>query len=168
MLLNGIYLDTNQFKKSTSSRTFAAAALLEDWGANMQETLSIMKISSGTNEKIMKIVSESKEVKPGYWLSYTSDVVPIDVVSMAADEILKIEGRKAAFVVAQLPKKSQSDGTVYKLSARSMNVNVQLIAEAVGGGGHFNAAAAVSDSKTNESLESFVDNITQAIISTKE
>ena len=32
----------------------------------MQETLSIMKISSGTNEKIMKIVSESKEVKPGY------------------------------------------------------------------------------------------------------
>lgn len=168
MLLNGICLDTNQFKKSTSSRTFAAASLLEDWGASVEETLSLMKISAETNEKIIQIISKCKEIKPGYWLSYTSEIIPIDVVSMAADEILKIEGRKAAFVVAQLPKASEASAPIYKLSARSIGVNVQLIAEAVGGGGHFNAAAAVSDAKANETLETFVDNITQAIISSKE
>lgn len=168
MLLNGIFLDTNQFRKSTSSRTFAAASLLEDWGASIEETLILMKIPTETNEKIMRIVSQSKEIKPGYWLSYTNEVIPIDVVSIAADEILKIEGRKASFVVAQLPKTSSSSSAVYKLSARSIGVNVQLIAEAVGGGGHFNAAAATSDSSANESLEAFVDNIIQAIISSKE
>lgn len=168
MLLNGIFLDTNQFRKSTSSRTFAAASLLEDWGANVEQTLELMKIPTETNEKIMRIVSQSKEVKPGYWLSYTSEIIPIDIVSIAADEILKIEGRKASFVVAQLPKASATSNPVYKLSARSIGVNVQLIAEAVGGGGHFNAAAATSDSAANESLKAFVDNIIQAIISSKE
>lgn len=169
LLLNGIYLDTNQFKKSTTSRTFMAASLLDDWGANVEETLSIMKISQETNEKIIELLSKSKEVKPGYWLSYTSDIVPIDVISITADEILKIEGRKAAFVIAQLPSSSPSKNPVYKLSARSNGgVNVQLIAEAVGGGGHFNSAAALSDSNTNESLDTFVDNVVQSIISSKE
>lgn len=168
MLLNGIFLDTNQFRKSTSSRTFAAASLLEDWGANIEETLVLMKIPLEVNEKIMKIVSRSKEIKPGFWLSYTDEIIPIDVVSIAADEILKIEGRKASFVIAQLPKASSSDNPVYKLSARSIGVNVQLIAEAVGGGGHFSAAAATSDSSANESLDAFVDNVIQAIISSRE
>lgn len=170
MLLNGIYLDTNQFKKSTTSRTFAAASMLDDWGASIEESQSLMKISQDTNEKIIQLLSKSKEVKPGYWLSYTSEIIPIDVISMAADEILRIEGRKAAFVIAQLPQtSSNSNNPTYKLSARSIGgVNVQLIAEAVGGGGHFNAAAAVSDSNANESLETFVDNIIQSIVSVKE
>ena len=168
MLLNGIFLDTNQFRKSTSSRTFAAASLLEDWGANIDETLELMKIPFDINQTIIQIVSKSKEIKPGYWLSYTDEIIPIDVISIAADEILKIEGRKASFVVGQLPKASPSDNPVYKLSARSIGVNVQLIAEAVGGGGHFNAAAATSDSSVNETLDTFVDNIIQAIVSSKE
>lgn len=168
MLLNGIFLDTNQFRKSTSSRTFAAVSLLEDWGANIDETLELMKIPFDISQKISQIVSKSKEIKPGYWLSYTDEIIPIDVISIAADEILKIEGRKASFVVGQLPKASPSDNPVYKLSARSIGVNVQLIAEAVGGGGHFNAAAAMSDSNVNETLDTFVDNIIQAIVSSKE
>ena len=167
-LLNGIYLDTNQFRKAVSSRTFAAASLLESWGANVDESISLLKISSSVNEKIIKIVSKAKEIKPGYWLSYTNEIIPIDVISMGADEILKIEGRKASFVVAQLPMEKGSEHPIYKLSARSMGVNVQLIAEAVGGGGHFNAAAAVSDQKANETLDNFIDNIIQAIISSKE
>lgn len=168
LLLNGIYLDTNMFKKSTSSRTFAAASILEDHGARIDEAISLMRISQETNEKIISIVSKCKEVKPGYWISYVEDIVPIDIVSMAADEILKIEGRKAAFVIAQLPKQNANDNNTYKLSARSTNVNVQLIAEAVGGGGHFNSAAAVSDSKNGEQFKTFVDNVIQAIVSSKE
>ncbi|TNK91629.1 hypothetical protein C4M98_06590, partial [Mycoplasmopsis pullorum] len=64
-------------------------------------------------------------------------------------------GRHASFVVAKL-----SGTNKYKLSARGMNTNVQVICEAVGGGGHFSTAAAV----TNEPLDVFVDNIKQAIV----
>ncbi len=168
LLLNGIYLDTNQFKKSTSSRTFAAASVLEEWGANIEETISVMRISQEVSESIAKIVSQSREIKPGFWLSAIKDIVSIDTISMAADDMLKIEGRKAVFVIAQLPKTKQSNYPVYKLSARSFGVNVQLIAEAVGGGGHFDAAAALSDFEKNETFEVFVDNVTQSIISFKE
>ena len=49
------------------------------------------------------------------------------------------------------------------MSARSINVNVQIISELVGGGGHFSASAAT----TTESLQTFKDNIIQAVISTR-
>lgn len=168
MLLNGIYLDTSQFRKNVSTRTFFAASLLEDWGANVEESISILKISQETNELLNRILSNIQEVKPGYCLAVYPEEVPSDVIAMAADEILKIAGRKAAFVIAKQTDNSLFGKNIYKLSARSIKVNVQLIAEAVGGGGHFNAAAAISDFKANESLETFVDNVIQAIISTKE
>ena len=168
MLLNGIYLDTSLFRKSVSSRTFLAASLLEEWGANVEESISILKIDQSTHNTINKILLNLQEVKPGYWLAVYPDEAPSDVVAIAADEILKIAGRKAAFVIAKQPKHSSFENDTFKLSARSIGVNVQLIAEAVGGGGHFNAAAAVSDTKSKESLEVFVDNVIQAIVSTKQ
>ena len=168
MLLNGIYLDTSLFRKSVSSRTFMAASLLEEWGADVEESISILKISQETNNILNKMLLNLQEVKPGYWLAVYPDVAPSDVVAMAADEILKISGRKAAFVIAKQPKESSFEHDSFKLSARSIGVNVQLIAEAVGGGGHFNAAAAISDAAAKEPLEIFVDNVIQAIVSTKQ
>lgn len=167
MLLNGIYLDTSQFKKSVSSRTFFAASILEEWGAKAEESIAILKISQEINKTVNKILSNLQEIKPGYWLASYSEVVSSDVVAIAADEILRIDGRKAAFVIAKQPKNSYFENDSFKLSARSVGVNVQLIAEAVGGGGHFNSAAAISDAKAKETLETFTDNVIQAIISTK-
>lgn len=167
LLLNGIYLDTLKFEKSTSSRTFIAASLLEEWGASPIEASSTLKISETSNEIINKILSTLKEVKPGYWLAAYKGTVPSDVVSIAAEEILKIEGRKAAFVIAKQPKKSKLEPDIFKLSARSIDINVQIIVEAVGGGGHFNSAAALSDAKVKESFETFTSNVIQAIVSAK-
>lgn len=167
LLLNGIYLDTLKFEKTTSSRTFVAASLLEEWGASPIEASSILKISESSNEIISKILSTLKEVKPGYWLAAYRDTVPSDVVSIAAEEILKIEGRKAAFVIAKQPKKTKFEPDVFKLSARSIDINVQIIVEAVGGGGHFNSAAALSDGEAKETFETFTSNVIQAIVSTK-
>lgn len=93
--------------------------------------------------------------------------MPVDVISIAADEILRIAGRKAAFVIAKQPKNVSNNKDIYKLSARGIDTNVQIIAEAVGGGGHYAAAAAVSDFRSNESLELFTDNVIQAIVSSK-
>ncbi|MGY6171754.1 GGDEF domain-containing protein [Candidatus Mycoplasma pogonae] len=157
-LLNGIYMDTNQFQKSISNKTFNAAALLYEWGAKAQESVDILKISEEVSGQIRKLLSTLSEVKPGFFLAYTNDELPPDVVSIAADEILRIKDRKAAFVVARYDKKN------YKLSARGIETNVQIIVESLGGGGHFSAAAVISE---NESLDQFITNIKQAIVSVK-
>ncbi|WP_143823622.1 DHH family phosphoesterase [Mycoplasmopsis agassizii] len=160
MLLNGIYMDTNQFQKSTSGPTFNAAALLEFRGASAIEAVELLKVSEENNKIIKKLVDDIKEIKTGFFISYTSNEVPEDIVSIAADEMLRISGRKAVFVIAKIP---HSNPALYKMSARGIKTNVQIIAEAVGGGGHYAAAAAVS----NEEIEKFVDNIVQAIVSVK-
>ncbi len=167
MLLNGLYMDSNQFQKSTSSKTFFAASLLGEWGAKSENSIEILKISNEIDQLIKKILSNLKEIKPGYWLTSYNEVVPSDVVSMAADEILRIDDRRAAFVIAKQAKQHNLENDVFKLSARGIKTNVQVIAEEVGGGGHFSAAAAFSDAKSKETIEIFTDNVIQAIISNK-
>nr|WP_318029905.1 DHHA1 domain-containing protein [Mycoplasmopsis bovis] len=137
MLLNGIYLDTLQFTKKVNARTFIVfAGWLEEKGANSAKSSEILKIDEDTWNDVNDLLSNIQEVKPGYFLAYKDIPLTNDVISIASEEILKISGRKASFVIAKLK------GTkFYKMSARGLDVNVQLIAEAVGGGGHFGTAA---------------------------
>ncbi|VEU70398.1 GGDEF domain-containing protein [Mycoplasmopsis glycophila] len=154
VLLSGIYLDTTIFTKAITPRTFQAAAWLESKGANGIKSSQMLKIDEETNKQINEIIANVAEIKKGYYLAYTDQECSNDVISIAANEILKIEGRLASFVVAKLK------GTkYYKLSARGIETNVQIICEAVGGGGHFSTAAATS----GEDLETFIDNIKHAI-----
>ena len=160
MMLNGIFLDTMQFQKATSSRTFQAAAFLENHGALASLSTELLKNSEEDAKLIAQIVNAAKEVKPGYYVASYAGEVGGDIISKAADEILRTSGRKAAFAIAKIPKSKK-----FKLSARGLETNVQIIAEAVGGGGHFGAAAAVSD----EPLNIFTENVVQAIVTmTKE
>nr|WP_237076632.1 DHHA1 domain-containing protein [Mycoplasma phocoeninasale] len=108
---------------------------------------------------VQELLENLQEVKSGYYLAYKNIEASTDMISIATDEILRVNGRKAAFVVAKLPGVKK-----YKMSARGNGVNVQLIAELVGGGGHFGTAAAES----SESMELFIDNIKQAIVSVKD
>ncbi|AWX69465.1 DHH family phosphoesterase [[Mycoplasma] anseris] len=158
LLLDGIYLDTNRFQKQTSSKTFHACSLLQNWGATTDLSVDSLKIDERIYHVVNQLLQNLQEVRPGYYLAYRDIEAPIDVISIASDEILRVQGRKAAFVVAKLPGTNK-----YKMSARGINTNVQIIAEAINGGGHFGAAAAVSD----EPLELFVDNIKQAIVSVR-
>ncbi len=155
MMLNGIYLDTMQFQKSTSARTFEASAYLEKRGAKGKNSIEVLKNSEEETNVIAEILANVSEVKPGYFISSYAGAVGGDIVSKAADEMLRTSGRKAAFVIAKVPDKK-----AFKLSARGLDTNVQLIAEAVGGGGHFGAAAAVS----NEPLNIFTENVRHAIV----
>ncbi|VEU75782.1 putative bifunctional signaling protein/50S ribosomal protein L9 [Mycoplasmopsis maculosa] len=159
MLLNGIYLDTLQFTKHVNSRTFQAASWLEEKGANSSLSSEALKIDKETQEKVDELLKNMYEVKEGYFLASKDISLSNDVISVAAEQILRISGRKAAFVVAKL-----ENTNTYKLSARGINVNVQLIAEEVGGGGHYSTSAATS----SESFDVFKDNIIQAIVSAKD
>ncbi|MEE3928192.1 DHH family phosphoesterase [Mycoplasmopsis ciconiae] len=155
MLMNGIYLDTGQFTKSITPRAFSAASWLESKGARGAISTEILKIDEKTSNLVNELLENIHEVKKGYFLAYKDIEVSNDTISIAADEILKISGRVAGFVVAK-----QAGTNNYKLSARGIKTNVQIICEAVGGGGHFGTAAAV----TNEPLDIFIDNIKQAIV----
>ena len=159
MLLNGIFLDTSSFTKSVSARTYTAASFLESQGADSAIASEIMKVSEEASSYIKLILDNLQEIKPGYFLASYEGEVPDDYISMAADEILRTKKRKASFAIAKSPK---SDN-IFKMSARGVETNVQKIAEQVGGGGHFNAAAATS----KESLSVFIDNLRQAIVSEK-
>ncbi|TDV24446.1 c-di-AMP phosphodiesterase-like protein [Mycoplasmopsis mustelae] len=154
LLLNGIYLDTTQFSKSTSKRAFEASAWLETKGADSSISVDLLKYDDTTAKTIKKLLTNIIEVREGYYLAYSDEEASSDVISIAANEILKVRGRKASFVVAKLP-----NSKTYKLSARGIDTNVQVICEAVGGGGHFATAAAESQ----EELPIFADNIRHAI-----
>ncbi|MBU4693915.1 DHH family phosphoesterase [Mycoplasma zalophidermidis] len=158
MLLNGICLDTLQFQKHATSKTFEAASWLETRGANSTVAANALKIDAETYAKVNKMLESLEEVKEGFFLAYADVPMSDDLISITAEEILRIDGRRASFVVAR-----QEKGDKYKLSARGIDTNVQIICEGVGGGGGFAAAAAVS----TDDLETFIDNIKQAIVSVK-
>ncbi|WP_261368950.1 DHHA1 domain-containing protein [Mycoplasma struthionis] len=159
LLLNGIYLDTNTFQKQTTAKTFNAASILQEWGAKILVSVNTLKMQEEVYKVVKELISSMQEVKPGYFLAYKNIETSTDIISMAADEILRVNGRKAVFVVAKL-----SGTKKCKMSARGINTNVQIIAEAVNGGGHYGTAAA----ETSEPIELFVDNIKQAIVSVKD
>lgn len=136
-LLSGIMLDTKNFVLRTGVRTFEAAAFLKKKGADTVETKSLFASSLEVHKEKYKIV-DSAEIKSGCAIAVTDSVdenIRL-VCAQAADELLSIEGVDAGFVIFK-----SADGTV-NISARSYGkINVQVIMEALGGGGHQNMAA---------------------------
>ncbi len=136
-LLSGIMLDTKNFVMRTGVRTFEAAAYLRKIGADTIEVKSLFSNTISMYSMRSQIVSHAELYK-----NNAISVVKISqpdvrvLASQAADELLSIQGVEASFVI-YLAEKGVS------ISARSMgNVNVQVIMEQLGGGGHQTMAAA--------------------------
>lgn len=158
-LLAGIMLDTKNFVLKTSVRTFEAAAFLRKNGA---DTVAVKRLFSNTiatyKEKYQLVASAE------IFNSFAVAVAPknmkdIRVASaQAADELLDIQGVKASFVVYW-------DNDMVNVSARSMgDVNVQLLMEQLGGGGHQTMAGA---QMKNVSLEEVREKIIEMITAIK-
>ncbi|MBQ2475482.1 MAG: DHH family phosphoesterase, partial [Ruminococcus sp.] len=135
-LLAGIMLDTKNFVLKTGVRTFEAAAYLRRKGAN---TLTVKEMFSGSIETYREKVDIvcRCEITNGCAIS-TSERTDGDVrlaAAQAADEMLSLTGVAASFVIFP-------DGERINISARSYGkVNVQVIMEKLGGGGHQTMAA---------------------------
>ena len=136
-LYAGIAVDTKNFTFKAGVRTFEAAAYLRAAGV---DTLHVKKLfrESIDNYKLKAcIVTEAQLYSNNIAISLFSGVVPHIIVAEAADEMLEINDIKASFVVAR-----GEDGTVI-ISGRSLGeVNVQVILEKLGGGGHMMTAGA--------------------------
>ena len=135
-LLSGIMLDTRNFVLRTGVRTFEAAAYLRRIGA---DTITVRKLFSSTMDSYQRrsrIVSAAQIYKKCAVAEsdFYSDDMRI-VAPQAADELLGIDGVDGSFVLYE------KDGTI-SISARSMGaINVQIIMESLGGGGHQTMAA---------------------------
>lgn len=140
LIFSGITLDTKQFTKNTGVRTFGAALYLRSEGANPYEAQKLFRTSAedfmreSLFENNIQIYRETIAIS-----TYEdSDGKGSDRIAAAkaADRLLTIEGVCASFVLCTI-------GNEISISARSDgNVNVQLILEELGGGGHFDAAGA--------------------------
>lgn len=147
-LLSGIILDTKNYTLRVGVRTFEAAAYLKDCKA---DTVTVKKLFSASVEEnilVSKMISAA-EFFDRYAVAVAENGSNVSrlISSKTADELLSIAGVDASFVV------SEGADTVY-ISARSLGkINVQLIMEKFGGGGHQSMAACqIKDGKLEDVL----------------
>ncbi len=136
-LLAGIMLDTRSFALHVGVRTFEAAAWLRSRGAKTAETKLLFNVSKEEYEARASIV-ESAYIYKGCAVAVSGELDPgmSVVLPMAANDLLTINGVDASFVAVA------KNGGV-NISARSMGaLNVQVILEPLGGGGHLTMAGA--------------------------
>lgn len=139
----GILMDTKNFTVKTGVRTFESASYLRRYGLNTSEVRKLFNSDKEDYVNRAKIVENSETIGNNMLVSVCKENYPnMRVISsQAADEMLNISGITAAFVLYK------SDGEIY-LSARSLgDINVQLIAEKLGGGGHSTVSGAQLDTK---------------------
>lgn len=135
----GILVDTDNFQTKTGVRTFEAAAYLKRSGADMVRVRKMFKDDLGDYRVRAQAVARAELYHDRYALSEcsgeTQESITV-VAAQAANELLSIRDVRASFVFSKV------DDTVY-ISARSIDeINVQLVMEQLGGGGHLSVAGA--------------------------
>ncbi len=156
-LLTGIMLDTRNFILRAGVRTFEAAAYLRSRGASPVDCKKLFSSDMDIFRSRNAIIDDAE--KYGDCAISKTESTPSGIrliTSQAADEMLNIEGVKAAFVLFR-------SGNGVNISARSYGeINVQLIMEALGGGGHQTMSACqLSDITLEEAqkqLKAAIDN----------
>ena len=137
-MYSGIMIDTNNFMTKTGVRTFEAAAFLRRNGADVTRVRKLFREDALEYKARADAVSQAEIYKQVFAISIcTAEDLPSPTVigAQAANELLNIRGIKASFVLTDY------QGKIY-ISARSIDeVNVQVIMERMGGGGHMSTAA---------------------------
>lgn len=137
-MYSGIMIDTNNFMTKTGVRTFEAAAFLRRNGADVTRVRKLFREDANEYKAKADAVSQADIYKHAFAISVcTSEDLPSPTIigAQAANELLNIKGVKASFVLTEY------QGKIY-VSARSIDeVNVQIIMERLGGGGHMSTAA---------------------------
>ena len=152
-LLGGIFMDTKGFQFKSGVRTFDAAAFLRSLGA---DTIEVKKMFTDSLEDYLLISDtiKSAEVNDNLAIAICpSEVDNTVIVARAADELLGISGIDVCFVLCEI-------NNAITISGRSTGeVNVQVILEELGGGGHMNMAGA----KVNGTMDEAVYMLKEAI-----
>ncbi len=152
-LLAGIMLDTKNFTMRTGGRTFESAAFLRRAGGDTAEVKKLFQTNLTDTIAKYSIIQNAQTYRDDIAIAAVPNDVGRVIAAQAADELLNIEGIYTSFVLYQ------SEDSVY-LSARSNNdTNVQIIAEALGGGGN----AAGAGARMLATLEEATERLTAAL-----
>ena len=159
VLMGGMMLDTKNFTSRVTSRTFDVASYLRTRGS---DSVVIQELAATDFEEyrlVNELILQGQAVQPSILVAQAKDTKEYDtvVISKAADTMLAMSGIEASFVIA---KNRQGD---ISISARSRSkINVQRIMEELGGGGHFNLAAArltdMSLQEAGDKLKTIISN----------
>jgi len=161
IMLGGIVVDTQNFSIRTGSRTFDAAAYLRSNGADPTRVKTILKEPFENFMNRVEIINNSIQKTPEIIMAkapedkYYTNVM----LAQSADLLLTLKGIECSFAIGYL-----EEGRV-GISARSLgNINVQLIMEELGGGGHLaNAATQIEGISLDEALDRLNDAIDKII-----
>ena len=137
-LLAGINLDTKFFAFKTGVRTFEAASYLKKLGADTTEVKKLFRTNVEDFKAKADIISNTHIIDNKICISYSKTYTEnINVViAQAADELLTVKNIEASFILGE------KDGTIF-ISARSLGkINVHVLMEKLGGGGHIDIAGA--------------------------
>lgn len=148
-LYAGIMMDTKNFTFKTGVRTFEAAAYLRKCGVDIIKVKKWFQSDLETYNKISEIVAKSEIIDGNIAISiYDKEDADANITcAKAADELLTISNITASFVIGKM-------GEQICISGRSIgDINVQLILEKLGGGGHITVAGAQIEGMTQEEVK---------------
>ena len=142
-MLSGIFLDTRYFKsRKTGLKTFEACTILKDFGGDNSMADDFLKDAYEEYQLVNEIIAKLEHPAYGVVCAFASEDKIVDraTIAKAANTLLSLKGNHACFVAARVePRKiclsARGDGTV----------NVSMLMEKLGGGGHFSDAAASFD-----------------------
>jgi len=139
VMLAGMVIDTNNFTFRTSTRTFEAAAILKQLGADMIFVRKLLREDLDTEHEIAEAVLKAERFLDDFAIVRLDLEEPIHdrtLLAKISDRLLTIDNIKASFTIGMF------DNGMVGVSSRSIDTyNVQLIMEEMGGGGHLNSAA---------------------------
>jgi len=154
-LLAGIVVDTKNFAFRAGSRTFEAASFLRRHGADLMLVQSLLKEDLDQYIKRADLIKNTELIDGDLAIALGREEEEYDqvLIAQAADTLLNMQGVRASFVIGK-----REDGLV-SISARSQGeINVQVIMEQLGGGGHLtNAACQLKNTTLQEAKERLVE-----------
>ena len=158
----GIMIDTMNFTVQTSAKTFDAASFLRKKGADTDRVRKILRVDLNFEKAKNDVVSRAENYKNGFAIAVLdnkdSDVEESVAKAVIANELINIKDVKASFVISK-------EDDVYAVSSRSIDeVNVQVIMEKLGGGGHRSSAGATIHTQSFEEAVAKVKEVIDSYI----
>ena len=139
IMLSGIFLDSEFYKSNnTGIRTFESSTILKEYGANNSVADDLLKDDYEEYIEVNSIVKNMKTAEYGvvYAIADPNIIYDSATIAKAANTCLAMKGIHASFIIGKI------NGREIKISARSDGlINVSLLCEKMGGGGHFTSAA---------------------------
>lgn len=150
----GMLVDTNYFRQRVGVRTFQSAAILKDWQANVPQAYEFLEDSYESTLSKLSLTSNAYRYND-YILISVGDFeqeYSRETLAKCSNALLEISQIKAAFTVGKVGK------NIVSVSARSVKgINVQIIMENIGGGGHFSMAAAQFEDKSVQEVQQILE-----------